>query len=93
VDSGLQTPGFSCGVLYAALCAGCGLCLECIFARFNFHELSSGLFQLFVLFWQNPLLLACPSVALAGARHQSTELATGFNLIPRCYSTNRMTAG
>jgi hypothetical protein len=33
------------------------------------------------------------SVALAGALDQSTELATSYNLIPRCDSTNRKTAG
>jgi hypothetical protein len=40
-------------------------------------------FNCLVLFLTNPLLLAYPSVALAGAPDQITELATSYNLIPR----------
>jgi hypothetical protein len=64
-----------------------------LFARCNFHELCSGLFQLSVLFLRNPLLLACPYLALAGALDQSTQLATSFHLIPRCDPTNSGTNG
>jgi hypothetical protein len=54
-----------------------------LFARFDFHELSSGTFQLPGFILSNPLLLAYPGVALAGAPDQITELATSYNLIQR----------
>ena len=64
-----------------------------LFARFNFHQLCSGTFHLPGLFFTNPLLLAYPSMCLAGAPDQCTELAKSYNLIPRCDSTDRKTAG
>ena len=50
-------------------------------------------FNCLVLFLSNPLLLAYPSICLAGAPDQITELQTSYNLIPLRDSTNRKTAG
>jgi hypothetical protein len=54
------------------------------FARFNFHELCSGLFQLPAFILEKPGAGHLPKRCLvhAGARDESSEPATSFNLMP-----------
>jgi hypothetical protein len=59
----------------------------------TFTSCAVAFFNCLVLFLSNPLLMAYPSICLAGAPDQCKELATSYTLIPRCDSTNRKTAG
>jgi hypothetical protein len=69
-----------------------GAVIECL-QDLTFTTCAVAHFNCLVLFLSNPLLLAYPSICLAGAPDHITELQTSYNLIPLRDSTNRKTAG
>jgi hypothetical protein len=59
-------------------------CADVLLQDLTFTSCPVAFFNCLVLFLRNLLLLAYPSIGLAGAPYQCTELATSYTLIPCC---------
>jgi hypothetical protein len=75
-------------------CAGdCDVTLIISLQDLTFTSYPVAFFNCLVSCLSNLLLLAYPSICLAGAPDQCTEFSTSYTLIPCCDSMNRKTAG